>query len=148
MDGVYTVVSLAMRYWFIAAAAIVLLGVTGISIKEYRDKRYVLGVAKSSIGYLHVLSGSEEIIDTNIQLMSDNTLGRSKHTDVVLRDPSIYKAHSQIYSAYDGRVFISRLSAGEVTVNGAEVESVYQVYDQDMITLGNIVMRLYLKEVE
>jgi hypothetical protein len=148
MDGLYTIASLAMRYWFIAAAAIVLIGVTGISVKEYRDKRYVLSVADSSIGYFHIVSGPEDIIDTNIQLMSDNTIGRSKHADIVLRDTSVNKAHSQLYSAYGGRVFLSRLGAGEVTVNGMEVASLYQVYDGDMITIGNIVLRLYLKEVE
>jgi hypothetical protein len=148
MDGLYTIASLAMRYWFIAAAAIVLIGVTGISVKEYRDKRYVLCVADSSIGYFHVVSGPPDIIDTNIQLMSDNTIGRSKHADIVLRDPSVYKVHSQLYSAYGGRVFVSRLGAGEVTVNGMEVKSLCQVYDGDMITMGNIVLRLYLKEVE
>lgn len=146
MDGVYTVVSLAMRYWFIVAAAIVLLGVTGISIKEYRDKRYVLSVAESSVGFLHVISGPEDIIETKIQIMSENTIGRSKHSDIVLQDPSVCKEHSQIYTAYDGRVFINNLGGGEVTVNGTEVESVTQVYDGDMITIGNIVLRLNLKE--
>ncbi len=61
MNGVYEAASLAMRYWFFIVGAIVLLGVTSISIKEYRDKRYVLGVAKSSIGYLSVISGPDEI---------------------------------------------------------------------------------------
>ena len=74
--AVFEAVSLAMRYWFLAAAAIVLLSVTGISIKEYREKRMVLSVAQSSIGYIHVVSGPEDIFNANIQLMRENTIGR------------------------------------------------------------------------
>jgi hypothetical protein len=148
MDGVYTVASLAMRYWFIVAAAVVLLGVTGISVKEYRDKRYVLSVADLSIGYFHVVSGPEDIIDTNIQLMRDNTIGRSKKVDISFQEPSIIKVHSQVYSAFDGRVYISRMGKGSVTVNGKEVSSICEVGDKDLITLGNLVFRLYLKEVD
>ena len=147
MDGIYAVAALAMRYWFLAAAAIVLLGVTGISIKEYSEKRFVLGIAKSSIGYLHVISGPEDIIDKNIQLMLENTIGRAKNVDIMLHDPSVSKAHSQVYMA-DGGVFINRLGRGEVVVNGIKVNSVAEVFDEDIVCFGNVVMRLHLKEVD
>ena len=148
MDGLYAAAALAMRYWFLFAAAVVLLSVTGISIKEYREKRYVLLVAHSSIGYLHVISGTEDIIDKNIQLMHENTIGRSRAVDITFRDTSIHKAHSQIHRNDDGSVFVNRLGRGEVTVNGSRVRSYAQVYDGDIICFGNIVTRLHLKEVQ
>lgn len=148
MDGLYEAAALAMRYWFFVAAAVILLGVTGISIKEYREKRFVLSVAQNSIGYLHVLSGPEDIIDTNIQLMSENTIGRSRSVDIVMRDPSVYKAHSQIYTSENGCVYVNRLGRGEVTVNGRMVRSAVKIYNEDIICFGNIVTRLHVKEVE
>lgn len=145
--AVYEAAALAMRYWFLIAAAIVLLGVTGISIKEYREKRYVLGIAQSSIGYLSVISGPEEIINENIQLMRENTIGRSRGVDIVFRDPSIIKAHSQVYKTGSG-IFVNRLGRGEVTVNGEEVESPVMICSGDMICFGNIVTRFFVKGEE
>jgi hypothetical protein len=143
--AVYEAVSLAMRYWFLAAAAIVLLSVTGISIKEYREKRLVLSVAQNSIGYIHVVSGPEDIFNANIQLMRENTIGRARNADIVLKDPSIMKAHSQVYSV-DGDVYVNRLGKGEVTVNGLPISSPVRVETGDIICFGNIVTRLHLKE--
>ncbi len=143
--AVYEAVSLGMRFWFLIAAAVVLLGVTGISIKEYRDKRYVLSVAHSSIGFLSVISGPEDIINENIQLMRENTIGKSRSMDIMFRDSSISKAHSQIYMS-GGRIFVNRLGKGDVTLNGTRVDSTAEVYDGDIICFGNIVTRLYIKE--
>ncbi|MGI5850262.1 MAG: FHA domain-containing protein [Christensenellales bacterium] len=146
--AVYEATALAMRYWFLIAAIIVLLGVTGISVKEYREKRFVLGVAQSSIGYLTIISGPEDILNEKIQLMHQNTIGRSKSVDIVLRDSSIYKAHSQIYRAESGAVYVNRLGRGGVSVNGTGIGNIMQVFDQDIICFGNIVTKLHLKEVE
>lgn len=145
--AVYEAAALAMRYWFLIAAAVVLLGVTGISIKEYREKRFALSIAQSSIGYLSVISGPEDIINQNIQLMRENTIGRSRGVDIVLRDPSIAKAHSQIYLA-GGDIFVNRLGRGEVTVNGEDIVSSARIYSGDMICFGNIVTRFFVKEEE
>lgn len=145
--AVYEAAALAMRYWFLIAAAIVLLGVTGISVKEYREKRLVLGIAQSSIGYLNVISGPEDIIGENIQLMRENTIGRSRGVDIVLRDSSIAKAHSQVYMAGSG-IYVNRLGKGEVTVNGEDVFSQARIYSGDIICFGNIVTRFYIKEEE
>ena len=83
MDGVYEATALAMRFWFLIAAIIVLLGVTGISIKEYREKRFVLEVAQNTIGYLTIVSGPEDILNENLQLMRENTIGRSRKVDII-----------------------------------------------------------------
>ncbi len=148
MNGVYEAASLAMRYWFVIVGAIVLLGVTSISIKEYRDKRYVLGVAKSSIGYLAVVSGPDEIRGTKMQLMPQNTIGRSRRADIVIADRSVDKAHAQIYLADDDAVYLSRLGSGEITLNGTRVESFARVKAADIVCFGNVVVRVHLKEVE
>ena len=97
MDGVYEAIALVMRFWFVFVGIVVLLGVTSISIREYRDKHYVLGIAQRSIGYLNIVSGPEDIIGDNIQLMRENTLGRSRRVDIMLNDTSVGKAHSQLY---------------------------------------------------
>ena len=147
MNGVYEAASLAMRYWFFIVGAIVLLGVTSISIKEYRDKRYVLGVAKNSIGYLSVVSGPDEIRGAKMQLMPQNTIGRSHRADIVISDRSVDKAHAQIYLAEDDVVYLSRLGNGEITVNGTRVENFAPVKSADIVCFGNIVVRVHLTEV-
>jgi hypothetical protein len=146
MSSVYEAAALALRFWYLIAAAIVLLGVTSISIKEYRDKRYVLGVAHSSIGYMTILSGPEDVIGSNISLMDRNTVGRSRRVDIVLNDRSVDKAHSQIYQAEDGAVYVNCLGRGDVTVNGQLVNDAYPVYGGDVVCFGNVVTRLHLKE--
>lgn len=93
----YEAASLSMRYWFVVVIVIVLMGSIGISIKEYSQKRIVLGVAQASIGYLCVISGPEEILGENLQLMQENTIGRSRRVDIVFSDRSVDKAHSQVY---------------------------------------------------
>lgn len=147
MSGVYEAASLAMRYWFFIVGAIVLLGVTSISIKEYRDKRYVLGVAKNSIGYFTVVSGPDDIRGLKFQLMPHNTIGRSRRTDIVLPDRSVEKAHAQVYLAEDDAVYLTRLGNGEITANGARVGEYIRLKDMDIVCFGNIVMRVHLKEV-
>ena len=114
MNGIYEAAALGMRYWFLIAALVVLIGAAGISLREFRDKRYVLGMAQISIGYLHVVSGPEEVLGTNIQLMPTNTIGRSRRVDIVLGDRSVDKAHSQIYERRDGSVILNRLGRGRI----------------------------------
>jgi hypothetical protein len=146
MNSVYEAAALTLRFWFLIAAGIVLLGVTSISIKEYRDKRYVLGVAHSSIGYMTILSGPEDIMGSNISLMNRNTVGRSRRVDIVLNDRSVDKAHSQIYQMEDGTVYVNCLGRGDVTVNGQLVNDASPVYEGDVVCFGNVVARMHLKE--
>jgi hypothetical protein len=146
MNSVYEAAALTLRFWFLIAAGIVLLGVTSISIKEYRDKRYVLGVAHSSIGYMTILSGPEDIMGSNISLMNRNTVGRSRRVDIVLNDRSVDKAHSQIYQIEDGTVYVNCLGRGDVTVNGQLVNDASPVYEGDVVCFGNVVARMHLKE--
>jgi hypothetical protein len=146
MDGVYEAASLTLRFWFLIAGGIVLLGVTSISIKEYRDKRYVLGVAHSSIGYMTIVSGPEDIMGSNIQLMNQNTIGRSRRVDIVLNDRSVDKAHSHVYLAEDGTVLVNCLGRGDVTVNGQLIGDASPIYEGDMVCFGNVVTRVHLKE--
>jgi hypothetical protein len=145
MDSVYEAAALALRFWFLIAAGIVLLGVTSISIKEYRDKRYVLGVAHSSIGYMTILSGPEDVMGSNISLMNRNTVGRSRRVDIVINDRSVDKAHSQIYLTEGGGVYVNCLGRGDVTVNGQLVGDAAPVYEGDVVCFGNVVARMHLK---
>ena len=148
MNGMYEAAALTLRFWFLIAAGIVLLGVTSISIKEYRDKRYVLGVAHSSIGYMTIVSGPEDIMGQNVQLMNQNTIGRSRRVDIVLNDRSVDKAHSQVYLAEDGTVYVNCLGRGDVTVNGQLVGEVSPIYEGDIVCFGNVVARIHLKEFD
>ena len=148
MEGIYEAAAIAMRYWFVAVALIVLLGVTGISVKEYRDKRYVLSIAQSSIGYLTIISGPDDVMGENLQLMQKNTIGRSRRCDIMLADRSVDKAHSQIERSLSGAVYLKRLGKGEVSHNGRSIESRARLKSLDTVCFGNVVAKVHLKEDE
>lgn len=147
MNGLYEATALALRYWFLIVAVIIVLGVTSISIKEYRDKRVVLNVAQSSIGYLAVISGPEDVMGENVPLLEQNTIGRARSADIIFADRSVEKAHSQIFlSEEDSRVKINRLGRGDVTVNGVNIGGSIQLKSRDIICFGNVVTKVFLKE--
>ena len=142
----YEAFSLAMRYWFVVVIFIVLVGSVGISVKEYRQKHYVLSLAHSSIGYLKVLSGPEEVQGENIQLMEQNTIGRSRRADILLRDKSIDKVHCLIYKDENSDVCISRITDADITINGKRLEDTAIIFSGDMICIGNVVTEIHVKE--
>lgn len=144
----YEAVALAMRFWFIIAILIILLGSVGISVKEYRQKHYVLSLASSSIGYLSVLSGPEDVLGENLQLMQQNTVGRSRRADINIADRSVDKAHCLIYKEEMGDVILSRISKGDISVNGVQVEDSALLFTGDIVCFGNIVTELHIKEEE
>lgn len=143
---IYEAASLAMRYWFVVVIVIVLFGAVGISVKEYRQKHFVLGVAQNSIGYLTILSGPDDVLGENLQLKPQNTVGRSRRVDIVLLDRSVNKAHSQIYRDEYGDVCVNRLGGGEVTINGVSLEDTALLFSDDIICFGNVVAEVHIKE--
>jgi len=143
---IYEAASLAMRFWFVVVILIVLLGAVGISVKEYRQKHFVIGVAQNSIGYLSVLSGPEDILGENVQLMEENTIGRSRRVDIVLLDRSVSKAHSLVYLDEFGDVCINRLGDGEITINGEQLEDTALIFTDDIVCFGNVVTEVHIKE--
>lgn len=146
MSGLYEATALALRFWFLVVAVIIVLGVTSISIKEYRDKRMVLDVAQSSIGYLAIISGPDDVMGENVPLLDQNTIGRSRGADIIFADRSVDRAHSQIYLSEDGTVMVSRLGRGDVTVNGVSLDGSVPVKNRDIVCFGNVVAKVFLKE--
>lgn len=146
MNGLYEATALALRYWFLLVAVIIVLGVTSLSIKEYRDKRMVLDVAQSSIGYLAVISGPDDVMGENVTLLEQNTIGRSRGADIIFSDRSVEKAHSQIYLREDGAVVLSQLGRGDVTVNGVRLNGSVPLKSRDIICFGNVVAKVFLKK--
>ena len=136
MSGLYEATALALRFWFLVVAVIIVLGVTSISIKEYRDKRMVLDVAQSSIGYLAIISGPDDVMGENVPLLDQNTIGRSRHADIIFADRSVDKAHSQIYLSEDGTV----------TVNGVSLDGSAPLKNRDIVCFGNVVAKVFLME--
>lgn len=146
MNGLYEAVALALRYWFLLVAVIIVLGVTSLSIKEYRDKRFVLDVAQNSIGYLAVISGPEDVMGQNVTLLEQNTIGRSHSADIIFADRSVDKAHAQIFRRENGSVVLSRLGRGDVTVNGVRLNGSVALKSRDIVCIGNVVAKAFLKE--
>ncbi len=146
MNGLYEATALTLRYWFLIVAVIIMLGVISLSIKEYRDKRMVLDVAQSSIGYLAVISGPDDVMGENVTLLENNTIGRSRNADIIFADRSVDKMHSHIYLRDDGSVVLSQVGRGDVTVNGVKLNGSMTLKSRDIVCFGNVVAKVFLKE--
>lgn len=145
MSGtVYEAVAYAMRYWFVLAVCVILIAVIFASVSEFRQRKYVLGEVDSSAGYLEILTGPEEWIGSRMAIKGENTLGRLHKNDICLDDRSVAKSHALLYKE-EGDLFLSPAGAAETMVNGRPIEHPQPLRTGDIIKLGNIELRVFIK---
>ena len=58
------------------------------------------------------------------------------------------KVHCLIYKDAGADVNISRITEGDITINGIQLEDNAIVFTGDVICFGNVVTQLYIKEEE
>ncbi len=104
-------------------------------LEGVQEKSYVLSLAKSSIGYLSVISGPADVMGENIQLMQ-NAIGRSRRCDISFDERSLDKTHAKHIQGASGAVYLSRSGKGEVTVNGCAIESRAWLHSKDTVCLA------------
>lgn len=145
MSGsVYEVVAYAMRYWFVFATCVILIAVILASVIEYRQRKNILEEVDSYVGYLEITAGPEDWIGNRLGIRAENTLGRLAKSDICLDDHSIAKSHALVYKK-GGDLVISPLEKAETQVNGRIIETPQVLRTGDMILLGNIELRVFIK---
>ncbi len=145
MSGsVYEVVAYAMRYWFVLAACVILFAVIWSSVSEYRQRKNILEEVDSYVGYLEVTAGPEGWIGNRLGIRPENTLGRSAKNDICLDDHSVAKLHAKVYKTGDDLV-ISPMEKAETQVNGRAIGGPQVLRTGDMILLGGISLRVFIK---
>lgn len=141
----YEVLAFAMRYWFIIVFAVILIAVAMVSFSEYRQRRFVMREVGRYIGYLEIEEGPEELIGERIGIEAENSIGRSRRASICIEDRSLNKTHALLYKQ-DGRVYLSPMASGLAKINGRKASRTHVVKSGDIINLGDIEMRLFLKE--
>lgn len=145
MSGsVYEVVAYAMRYWFVFATCVILIAVIWASVSEYRQRKNILEEVDSYVGYLEITAGPEGWIGNRLGLRAQNTVGRHAKSDICLDDHSIAKSHALVYKAGDD-LLISPEGKAETQVNGRAVESPHILRTGDVLSLGDIELRVFIK---
>ena len=142
---IYEATSYILRYWFLVLIVLILLGVIVISLKEYGERKYVMGMAGKYIGYIEVLAGEEECVHCRYGLLPNNTIGRSRRADVSIPDRSLKRAHALLY-VKNGQAYINSLGAGHILKNGKKVIRPNKLKSGDVLTLGDVIACVHLKE--
>ena len=142
--SVYEAIASAMRYWFILAMAVVLIAVIVVSVKEYKVRKSVLSRMAVFLGYLEIVKGSEDLIGEKFGICDENTLGSAYGCDICLPDKGVKKKHALVYYR-DGGIFIQPLGRCVVLVNDELVRDAYALKTGDIISLGSIELRVFLK---
>lgn len=77
----------------------------------------------------------------------ENSIGRSRLADVVIKFPFVSRSHAVI-TFHDGNWFVTDLgSKGGVSVNGEEIEDAQIVRQGDVISLSGLELRLILTDM-
>ncbi len=66
----------------------------------------------------------------------ENSIGRSKNSDIVLTDPAVSRDHAVLMRRDEGWLICDTNSKSGVLVNGRKVEDKKQVYIDDVISVG------------
>ena len=145
MSGsVYEAVAFAMRYWFVFVMFVILIAVIYASVSEYRQRKYIMEEVGQYVGYLEIKSGPEEIIGDKHGIRLENTVGRLAKSDIFIDDFSVAKTHALLFKKEDD-LYLSPLGRAETMVNGKKILKPQILKTGDIITLGEIDLRVFIK---
>lgn len=145
MSGsMYEVVAYIMRYWFVFAMFVVLVAVIYASVSEYRQRKYIMEEVGQYMGYLEIQSGPEEFIGERLGIREENTVGRLARSDICIDDYSVAKTHALLYKKGE-ELFLSPMGRAVTMVNGRKIVGPQALKTGDVVTLGEIDARVFIK---
>ena len=147
-DTVISIVTDISRFWFLLITLYILIRLIDHSLTEYSFRKEMLNYGPGQIfGELVVQQKtSKNRLKPPAQrfgLKWENTIGSHRLCDVCVSDDTVAKRHAGLYMAR-GQAYISPLGHAEVMINGKPAEKGEEVYDGDVLTLGNTSLRLNL----
>ena len=145
MNGsVYEAVAFAMRYWFVFVMFVILIAVIYASVSEYRQRKYIMEEVGQYVGYLEIKSGPEDFIGDRHGIKVEKTLGRLAKSDICIDDYSVAKTHALLFKKGDD-LFLSPMGRAATMVNGKKILKPQILKTGDMITLGEVDARVFIK---
>lgn len=145
MNGsVYEAVAFTMRYWFVFVMFVILIAVIYASVSEYRQRKYIMEEVGQYVGYLEIKSGPEDFIGDKRGIKLENTVGRLAKSDICIDDYSVAKTHALLYKKGDD-LFLSPVARAATMVNGKKILKPQILKTGDIITLGEVDARVFIK---
>jgi len=144
MNALYDVFAFGLRYWFLLLIILIFVALVWVSVSEYKQRKYVMNEIGTYVGYMEIVDGPEEILGQRIGLMNDNSIGRSKRSDISINDRSVQKTHALIYLR-GGHMFLSPMQNSATQINGRRATRVHEIYTGDTVTFGDITGTVYIK---
>ena len=141
----YTLLSMGMRYWFAAIAAIIVLRAWRVTVRDTRRARVLRAWAPDTgaIGEIIVLSGGNGVRKgSRIPVPKEGLLGSSRRNDVRLRHKDVRRYHAHIELRENG-VLAETLGKAEIWLGGRTGNKLL-LRDGDLFSIGSLSLRLVL----
>ena len=141
----YTLLSMGMRYWFAAIAAIIVLRAWRVTVRDTRRARVLRAWAPDTgaIGEIIVLSGGNGVRKgSRIPVPKEGLLGSSRRNDVRLRHKDVKRYHAHIEQRENG-VLAETIGKADIWLGGRTGKKLL-LRDGDQFSIGALSLRLVL----
>ena len=141
----YALLSLGMRYWFTALAAIIVFRAWRATVRDSRRARVLRAWAPDTgaIGEIVVVSGGLGIRKgSRVPVPKEGLLGSSRRADVRLRHPDVRRYHAHIEQRENG-LLVEPIGKAQVWLNGKTSDKLL-LRDCDRFSIGQMRFQLTL----
>lgn len=141
----YTLLSMGMRYWFSALAAVIVLRAWQATVRDTRRARVLRAWAPDTgaIGEIIVMSGGSGVRKgTRIPIPKEGLLGSSRRSDVRLKHPDVKRYHAHIEQRENG-VLVETMARAEIWLGGRTGQKLL-LRDGDRFEIGSLKLMLVL----
>lgn len=141
----YTLLSMGMRYWFTAIAAIIVFRAWQATIRDTRRARVLRAWAPDTgaIGEIVVMAGGSGVRKgTRIPVPKEGLLGASRRSDVRLKHPDVKRYHAHIEQRENG-VLMEAMGRAEIWLAGRTGQKLL-LRDGDCFSIGGLALMLVL----
>lgn len=141
----YTLLSMGMRYWFAAIAAIIVFRAWRATVRDNRRARVLRAWAPDTgaIGEIVVVAGGSGVRKgSRIPVPKEGLLGSSRRSDVRLRHADVRRYHAHIEQRENG-VLMETLGKAEIWLGGRTGRKLL-LRDGDRFMIGSLSLMLVL----
>jgi len=141
----YTLLSMGMRYWFVAIAAIIVFRAWRATVRDTRRARVLRAWAPDTgaIGEIVVLAGGSGVRKgSRIPVPKEGLLGSSRRSDVRLKNASVRRYHAHVEQRENG-VLMETIGKAEIWLGGRTGNKLL-LRDGDQFMIGPLSLKLVL----